>query len=292
MKSRKIRLVSFYVFIFLVFATNIGFTSAKNNNVINLSISLEKNTFLIREPIWLEITAVNLSDTDIVIFPLVPECISCIRIILKNSQEKPLQYEGMIYDYVSGYPRGALVKPNEVYKNEPKYNLLDGFGERVNNWPLRRFLKPGTYTVQVLYLERVSSNILEFEVKTPQGDEEKAFKLLAEGISYLFKDQRDELVRKLEELVAKYPKSAYADLAYYEMTYWDKNKERAKKSARELILKYPDSKFTRNAFWKLLRGEKRENKKKILKEWISKLPGTKAEEYAKQTLEALESKKD
>jgi hypothetical protein len=282
-------LISLLIIIF-VGTSNVGAAAPQEKGIVRLSISLAKEAYLTREPVWLTILAVNLADTDVNIVPLKPECSDCIQIHLESSSGKVLSYSGVIFDYAPGSPHRVLLKEKD--STDVVYNLLDGFGEKVDNWPIRHFLEPGEYTVQVLYQQKVSSNILEFRVQEPQKDEQKAFQLLSEGMNDLFKMEDEKFVEKLDKLANTYPKSVYADLSYYEMAYWDKNPERKKRNVNKLVSDYPNSPYVTNAIRFLLAGKDKKTQKNILKECIAKHPGTKVEQYSRKSLEALESKKD
>jgi hypothetical protein len=282
MRFRKRILVCFLALFLL---SNISF--AQKGDKIRLTISLDKEVYLTREPIWLNMTAVNISDTVQEIYALMPEA-SHIEIILKDSNGNQLPYYGMWFDYTSGSGPRTMVKPDTAFRITGSYNLLDGFGERINALP-RHFLKPNKYTVKALYRGRVYSNTLEFTVEAPQGDEEKACELLAEGINHPFMSDRSELVAKLKELVTKYPKSVYVDIAYHEMLFLDQDKERAKENAKELISNYPNSWMVYDALMLLVRGEEREKRRLVLQEWMDRFPGTKTEESAKQILKWIDN---
>lgn len=258
---------------------------AKN---IDFAIDLEKEAYLLLEPIWIEISAKNMSEEEIRILPLLLSCLECLTIIVINSQDDSLYYHGIVHD-VATPPTGYVTEPGQTRSNY--LNLLEGFGEKLDGFGIRRFLKPDKYSIVALYDGMIKSNQIEFEVVAPKGAEGKAYALLKEGYDYHIQLKIHQFNEKLEELASKYPESVYADLAYYEMTYWSEDSEDAETYGKELIFKYPNSRFTRFAFWKMLRGKTHNQQIQFLKDIIKKLQkGTAAFEWAQGSLEALEGK--
>jgi len=253
---------------------------------LDFKISLEKEVYLLSEPIWVDISAKNINEKEIRILPLVLSCLECLNINVINSQDDTLYYHGIVHD-VTRPPTGYATEPGQTRSNY--LNLLEGFGEKLDGFGIRRFLKPDKYSIVAIYDGMIKSNEIEFEVVAPKGAEKKAYALLKEGYDYHIQLKIKEFHEKLEELVSKYPESLYANLAYYEMTYWSEDSEDAEKYGKELIFKYPNSRFTRFAFWKMLRGKTRNQQVQFLKDTIKKLDRrTVAFVWAQGSLKALE----
>jgi len=289
MKRYKMYTIIIVALIGLVFPfSGASFGRQNYSKNIGVTISLEKETYLLSEPIWVVVSAKNISKEEIRILPLVLSCMECLNIILIDSKGDTLYYHGVVHD-VTRPPTGYLTEPGETRSNY--VNLLEGFGEKLDGFGIRRFLKPDKYSIVATYDGMVKSNKIEFDVIAPEGDEKKAHALLNEGYDYQIQLKINEFDEKLEELVSKYPESAYADLAYYEMTYWSEDPKDAEKYGKQLISKYPNSRWTRFAFWKMLRGKTRNEQIQLLKHILKKIPaGTRAADWAKGSLKALEEK--
>jgi len=252
---------------------------------LDFTINLEKQTFLVLEPIWLSVYATNTGDDEARILPLALTCLSCLDIILVNSKGDTLLYSGTVHD-VTAPPTGYPTKPGETRSNY--MNLLEGFGEKIDGFGLRRFLEPETYSIQAVYAGVLKSNELQFKVSTPEGRDSRAYSIIREAYDYHIQFKTSEFCQKLETLVADYPGAVYGDLAYYEMTYWAPDPKEAQKYGRELILNYPNSRFTRFAFWKILRGKTRDEQIGFLDDILGEIPpGTRAAQWAQGSLEAL-----
>jgi len=285
-KNHAIIIVSLIGLVFAISGTCLGHQNY--DKIIDFTISLERQTYLLSEPIWVDVSAKNMSKEEIRILPLVLSCLECLNIIVINSTGDTLYYHGIVHD-VTRPPTGYVTDPGETRSNY--LNLLEGFGEKLDGFGIRHFLKPDKYFIVAIYDCMIKSNEIEFEVVAPKGDEKKAYALLKEGYDYHIQLKIGKFNEKLEELVSKYPESAYADLAYYEMTYWSEDSEDAEKYGKKLIFKYPNSRFSRFAFWKMLRGKTRNQQIQFLKDIIKKLPmETAAFEWAQGSLGALEGK--
>jgi hypothetical protein len=283
-KNRDIVIVGLIGLFFAISSSCLG--QQNNDKSIDFKISLEKEIYILSEPIWVDISAKNINKEEIRILPLVLSCLECLNISVINSHDDTLHYQGIVHDITSP-PTGYTTEPGQTRSNY--INLLEGFGEKLDEFGMRRFLKPDKYSIVAVYDGMIKSNEIEFEVAVPEGSEKKAYTLLKEGYDYHIQLKNKEFHEKLEELVSKYPKSSYTDLAYYEMTYWSKDSEDAEKYGKELILKYPNSRFTRLAFWKILRGRNRNQQIQFLKDTIKKLNrGTVAFDWAQGSLKALE----
>jgi tetratricopeptide (TPR) repeat protein len=128
-------------------------------------------------------------------------------------------------------------------------------------------------------------------VEKPKNGEKRAHDLLKQAYYHDIRLENSEVIEILEQLVSTYPKSAYADLAYYETAghYGLVGKpEKAHGYLKKLILNYPNSHFALKALPGLLGQMTQDEKMKFLKEIIEKQPKTKASHWAKESLKALE----
>lgn len=285
MKKNEVLLSSVIILILWVFLWCEAYATEDS---LEFLVGLEKDTFLVSEPIWLDISATNIGEEEIRILPLVLTCMECLQVILINSKADTLYYHGIVDD-VTKPPTGYLTYPGKTRSN--CVNLLEGFGEKLDGFGIRHFLEPDKYSIIATYGGIIKASGIEFEVSVPKEDEREAYDLLRDGYDYHIQFKIAKLNEKLEELVRKYPNSVYADLAHYEMAYWADDPAEAEEYGTELLFTYPNSRFTRFAFWQILRSKTHNEQIQFLKDTIKKLPKhTRAFEWAQGSLEALEGR--
>jgi tetratricopeptide (TPR) repeat protein len=261
---------------------------ANNYENIEFRISLEKNTFLLDEPPWMTLEVTNNTKYEISILPLQLDCLECLKVILVNSKGDTLRYRGIHFELVS-LPKGVIVKPKQTYQNS--VNLLQGFGENLDNFQIRHYLEPDSYTAQAFSSDSLSSNKIVFNVEVPKGNEKEANDLLRQTYEYDVRLDNYKVIEKLQQLIEKYPKSVYMDLATYELAghYGEIGQpENTYKYLEKLILNSPNSYLIREAFWGLLKPKTDDHKIKFLQDIRKKIPAnTKASNWAQKTLESL-----
>ena len=94
------------------------------NQKLSLEINLDKNTFLLQEAIWLDITLKNISNDTVSIEQFGPPCHGLFYIELEDVNGSSMPYTGMINDMRWG--PGWLANPNEQYYN--CYDITALFG--------------------------------------------------------------------------------------------------------------------------------------------------------------------
>jgi tetratricopeptide (TPR) repeat protein len=272
----------------------IGVVSGESTTNEEVAFEIEtKDKYLLREPVWIDLYLTNNCEEDITIRPLdLPWLV--LQVLLVNSKGDTLKYRGMHFEH-GRLPGGYVVEPNETYHHF--VNLLTSFGETtyaLEKGLGRFYLEEDTYTLQMNYKGLVSNKI-RFKVERPKSNEEEAHELLKEAYYYDLKLENQKTIDILQRLIDKYPKSVYADLAYYELAghYGLVGEpERTHGYLKKLILNYPDSHFSLKALPGLIREMKKDEKIGFLKEIIEKQPKTKASHWAKESLKALEEQED
>jgi tetratricopeptide (TPR) repeat protein len=276
-----------------ILATFFAFAQKNLDKKIEFRIGLDKETYLLREPIWLNLNVKNVGEEIINILPLEPSCLECLNVILVNSKGDTLRYYGAVVEHTK-FPTGFPTEPGESRYNY--ISLLAGFGEMDDNFRLRYYLKPESYEAQAFYNGGVPSNKLKFKIELPKGDEKKAHDLLKEAYDYQIRKNLDKCIQKLHHIVNTYPKSVYADIAYYELggNYGVKGDTKKSTEYREkLLVNYPNSYYVRFAFWDLLQGKSRDEQIQILKDILKKIPAdTRAANWAQESLKTLEGKEN
>jgi tetratricopeptide (TPR) repeat protein len=291
MKDLKYLKVIILMISFFFFLPNVKTPCSTAN--LDFKIAVDKETYSLREPIWVDLYLTNNCKEAIRIKPLdLPWLV--LQVFLVNSEGDTLKYSGMHFEHGS-LPEGDLVKPSERYYH--CINLLNSFGETTYSLEKalgRFFLREDTYTLQMNYMG-VFSNKIGFKVEKPKSQEKVAHDLLKEAYYYDIKLDNQKMIDILQRLIDKYPKRLYTDLAYYELCghYGLVGEpEKTKECLRKLVLNYPNSHFVLKAFPGLLQQMTKGEKIKFLKEVIKKQPKTRASDWAQKSLEDLEEKEE
>jgi len=219
--------------IILFYSTEQVLARADNREALRFTISLEKNTYLVDEPIYLEVLATNISNHEIAILGMLPNASwRYFQIMLKDQNDQPVaDHSGELYMYAEPNWPGWIMASGERWLLVK--DLLDVFGK----WgdaahQIRPFLPPGTYQVHVIYhtnpkafvgpnrenedKQTLHSNELQFEVIEPAGLEKAAHeKLLTAFIAH--EKERSKPHRQavlFKEFIDKYPNSLYLPIVY------------------------------------------------------------------------------
>jgi tetratricopeptide (TPR) repeat protein len=261
---------------------------------LTFEIELEKDTFLSREPVWVDLYFTNEREENATLDCL-DLCWQKLRIHVVNSGGDTLEYSGYIADGIC--PVGPALKPSETYHHSVNLSENFGIGARQYLPPPLRYFEEDAYTLQMTH-SGVSSNLIRLKVRFPKGEEKLAYDLVKDASRNAFKyydNEAHEVIGVFEEIVNKYPKSAYVDLAYYEIAGLygllgqpDKTTE----YLRELISNSPNSHFVAKALPELLRAMTEKQKPRFLKEIIERQPKTRASDWARKFLENLNQKEE
>ena len=179
---------------------------------VELEVWLEKDTYLLGEPVILFYKVVNHTDR---------EFMFDYNIILKDAQGK--QYKGIFAkpfvqykpNFFPGDAKTGWVNlvskrgyPSVIYKGE---KTSGGFF----------FLPVGSYSVQFQFDdefhrgEEVMFETLSFRIVEPQGKEAEVFEQFLQADKWYFnKEKRDEAYRLLLHIGMSYPESVYAPIAF------------------------------------------------------------------------------
>lgn len=270
----------------------IGIGSAESTSNEQLAFEIEtKDKYLLREPVWIDLYLTNNCEEDIRIRPLdLPWLV--LQVLLVDSKGDTLKYRGMHFEY-GKLPEGSIVKPNETHYDF--INLLDSFGETTYSLEkglCRFFLEEDTYTLQ-MYHDGIFSNKIKFTVGKPKNEEKRAHDLLKQAYYHDIRLENSKVIEILGQLISTYPKSVYADLAYYEIAgHYGLigQPEKTNQYLEKLMLGFPNSHFSLKALPGLLQQMKEDEKTKFLKEIIYKEPKTRTSHWAQEFLEDLEQK--
>jgi len=178
-----------YILFFLLLIINMISGQTFNLSDIEFTISLEKDTFFVDEPLYLEVKEKNISDHKINISNGPFLRVFSMKLYSKLGHEFKWR-TGITGDYVSDYKD---ISYTELLPGESQYysiNLLDGFGNRIDyKGFFSKSLPERTYNLTVTHYTMESwkknfreqhpkmipiiSNMLTFTIKTPYDYDEK-----------------------------------------------------------------------------------------------------------------------
>jgi hypothetical protein len=271
MKSVTKNLIILIIFLLLSVAG--GATVDKQQ--LQLKIGLSKSTFLVAEPVWLDVTLANVSSDTARIYGFGPPYESGgFGIELKDAQGKTLPYTGPTYDVFPG--KGWVIQAQEQHYG--CFNLLEFFNTKRSLYSFFwQVIPPGSYKVRASY-QNINSQQMEFEVVEPTGDEKEAYQLLEKAKTLMAQKEFDSERQKLQELINRFPKSAYAEKAHKELG-----------QEKELLQKYPNSGYSEMNLTFLI-GDlpTADAKQGFLEKVIRDYPGSRSARFAQQMLKWLE----
>jgi hypothetical protein len=205
--------------------------SENHNLELELNLKLYKNKYLVREPVWIEISVTNVG---------------------KNKGEfcfaswegiKIRDSKGKDYSSPAHIDRGVIdIEPGETLKKH--FNVF-AFGFGVSHADRNRgpfYLLPEKYTVSYHLDQKDQTDgspeaeeVMDtFEVVEPKGEEAEALNLLLNSYDLKIQKKYRESTEKLQELLERYPNSVYAP--------WVMLKSADTPEARyELIKRFPHS---------------------------------------------------
>ncbi|MFQ6609130.1 MAG: hypothetical protein ACE5EE_11480 [Fidelibacterota bacterium] len=209
-----------------------------------ITLTLDKDTFLVDERIWFEAEEKNNSDEVVYSSIFRPSARSYCKVILKDSKGKEWPFRGGIA-YIPYRPDW---KGHEMKVGQNRYltkDLLGIFGISDGNHRFVFWLPPGHYFLQVilhtnyhwvaefkkLYREygsnaynmvdkrTVYSNSVEFDIVEPTGVEKEVQQQLLEAYRLTWDIKQGSTVQRqifpiLKEILDSYPKSVYAMAAH------------------------------------------------------------------------------
>lgn len=255
-------LVGILVLLLVIPATS----SSAEDEQWKLEISLEKNSFLLREPIWLDAVVTNISGDTLRSWGLFPPCQgSGFCIDLTDSNGISVAYSGSSYDLVR--LEGFLIFQEEQYYD--CFDLIELFAIKYLSTYHFGALPPGRYFVQGVYGEAFSNKI-SFIVVDLTGKEKEAEQLLIDAFKPGSSDTAKPSFLKVFE---SYPNSVFAEIPARRIL-----------GHSDFLKKFPNSGHTRSRLTDDMIGLTDEEKIEYLENAIIKYKGTRAARHAEQLL--------
>ncbi len=276
-----------HLFIFLVFLScNVLYEQAHTSDW-SVNISLDKKEYLVYEKIWLDVELKNISDKSLETQGIpTPNHLGFV-VKVTDSSGNSLPYTGILVLYVGESVKS--VKPDD-FEYLP-INLLSSFRlaeykrDLFAPYGFFSYIPPGAYSVQV-ELEGEISNILNFEIKEPKGQELEALILLDKASKIAPVPENYHLLIPIyKELLDKYPTSVYAETShesYISETHYQERVEGTFNydSLTILMLKtYPNSGNCVGRLRSLKRNSKNINFTDFMSTYSQEYPNSRAAKY-------------
>ncbi len=218
--------------------------NAQDAHDLEVKLLCDKATYLVDEPIWIDILVISHEpDTVMIYFPC-PEP-GYFHFVVVEERQDTLPYCGDHVDYVgtSGKPDYELAPGDTAYY---WYNLIDGFPYSANSNKLRDFPLQGDIAVSGWHMG-YQANTLSIRIDKPTGSEQDANRLWEESGKGLWDEKS---LTKYEEILHQYPESVYAPSACHSLIWagrgWSfpfKYPEMANEFAEVMLERYPNSGF-------------------------------------------------
>jgi hypothetical protein len=304
MMKRAMKNTSMLLLIFMVvFASSIY----SSENDWGVEIELDKKSYVLHEPIWLDVTITNNTSDTLRTHGLSAPNHYGFTIDIYDEEGGRVKYTGSVGSSVGG-PGQLLCRAGEQSYNS--YELTrdfasrdesSGYGVFIDYFP---FIPKGAYTVQVIF-EDVASNVLTFEIVKPTGDEDVALHFIEDAFKVLVGhqpsdlDQMDLSSQKYAQVVEQFPNSVFAETCYwlsrsYSREVWNGLRQGTFDKmilTREMLDKYPNS--GQSGSWLVAISYRIDDGSEVdlLSTVIQDKPDTRAAKYAKLMLSRMANQK-
>jgi len=267
-----------------------------------VEIELEKQAYILHEPIWLDVTLTNITSdtlrTHSIVFTSPNH--GSFQIEIRDNNGNLLEYTGPM-DAIANVPGNLLLDAGE--QDFGSINLLEYFrsqnknsGYSVINWSFP-FIPKGSYTINV-YFEGDISNNLSFDIVEPSGKEKEVLEIIEKASKISPKLKADSFAKIFNEVVNKYPNSVFAEKCFYLSEAYSHMDEfrlgsfDLKNLHREILMKYPNSSNSLITILSITHGLDDSQKLEILNKYIEDYTNTRCSKFAKQMKERILKKKD
>jgi hypothetical protein len=270
---------------------------------IVITLSIEKERYLLAEPIFIGIQAVNNSQDSIVIdkidllqsFVLTSDNYRDFFHYIEYSRAKPLKSNfgpGDTLNYF--FDVSSLIGVRDISIETLYYLPVGTYTGAIKNYTAKKGLiekVPNRPPFGIIY----NSNQIHFTVVEPEGEEHDAFEILYKAKHFRWIEKnRDDAFKEYIKLADNYPQSVYAVKALISAGYiyiHNNNRLLREKSHNILVrslLEYPDSRYIMEAVDILVMSHQNINDRggliNILEEVANANPGTKAAIIASKKL--------
>lgn len=243
---------------------------------LRLDIGLSDTTYYVCQSIWLDAILTNISEDTVRTLEFKFPGGDILNVALTNERGDTLR---PVYHFAFLDWSGVLLNPEETYYET--FDLADIFHnyEVVPESSAFQFtppLAPGRYQVSAEYRSRhnrVGTPKITFEVIELTGSERQAFELYVEAYKNQNRKNYSLAKQQLNKLITSYPKSVYAEKAYWAFHRDD-----------ELLEKCPDSGYHQGHLRTKIDKMSKEEKQRFLQKVIKEHPKTRSARFAEQLL--------
>ncbi len=270
-----------------------------NDDRFTLEISLDKQTYIMYEPIWLEVAMTNTSADTLRTHgvPVDPDHHQ-FTIEIRDQAGALATYVGGRHGDL-GCPGRLVLDPGEQEHGSFELAVYYQFSEGDVGLPRICWMFPhfpiGEYSVLVRY-EGVVSNVLSFSVVPPEGDDEEAVRMI-EGASEVLRRDRDSgaAAQAFRDIVERYPSSVFAMKCDYLSEVFDPRFRNGTRDGAmtwealdvKMLPKYPDDGWSRSWLRGITHDMEDNEKLEFLDSLMERFPETKAARFAGQMKEGL-----
>jgi len=237
MNTNKITFVIAAVLSVIWAAGTVSYGSGESK--LRMSLVLDKTSYFIDEPVWLDMYVTNEGDSQTRVHP--PTTYGdWLKIVVIDEHGDTLTDWG---------PKGFFTGPMSL-KVEPgdtlfgMTNLLEDFGESAKSINHLRALPPGKYTVKAIHSHPLVSNEVSFTVVEPTSEEGVAHDLYISGLIHRSVNV-DRSISELKKLLTQYPSSVFAPSAcsttWLIYSFYNPDELLAMGYAARTVMDYPNS---------------------------------------------------
>ena len=258
------------------------------SNALELEINIDKERFLVGEPVWIDVVLKNVSQDTVPISgrDIRPEHGNLEFFVAGG--EKTLKYTGGFATYIGG-PQNLA--PGEEITSQ--FDIVDFYGKPVEGTLcFEKLLHPGMYSVQARVWRNVTSNALDMEVVEPSGEDAEIQRALHEASLLIGQRRREEAGERLCSVLPSASQSVYRDKLYFVLIrIAHTERPRQRKLAEQVLREYPDSRYAGPCLLRVFGGMSRAQAEEFVGGLESAVPGTRAAVRGRKLLETYEFRK-
>lgn len=277
----------FLLMFILCLRTEAG-TSKRGADSLAFSIHLDKSEYLRGEGVWLHLFVINLTaDT---LQAVLPNCYGINTVKLRavdNSGRELANTSGISNSGRIIYQQDLLLPHDTLLGIIDLTWHFDQISRTEDRYIVGQF--PGRFTVDAVYLDRMTSNAVHYSVEEPKGSEAEAFSMYRSVVEAERSLKWPLMILNIEALLQRFPQSVYAPQALDMMPQAYNNKdvhdiEKIIACSKRLIVRYPNSPWCQLAFGRILIRQTLEENQTYLQSIVSNKYGTRAARIAKNLL--------
>jgi hypothetical protein len=246
-----------------------------------LRIELEKQSYLVGEPIWVDVTLSN-AGADTVVMPGSPMALESSEFefyVITNGER--LKYTGPV---ACGALRPMPIAPGQEFHR--CFDILSNYGEPVpNTTSFEPIVSAGTYSIHADSWG-VLSNEVGFDIEKPQGRDAEIYEILEQAISLSVNNRRLTAAQQLEELLPGLAGSPYRDKVVYWLgnMWWFFEIDKELEIFAQLVDVSPNSGYAPIAVGRLMRKMTLPEAEMFWWNLQRKAPGSRAAQAAQSSL--------